>query len=62
MSKHVLSVRVEEDDLKEFNSRYLGLVCKYVQQAIKFALVSEDNFNNVMFSRKTYRSEVSHEI
>lgn len=46
----VFSFRCDENIVREFQSKYFGLMCKYLVKALIFALRSENNFNMVFFS------------
>lgn len=48
MSK-MYSFRCDENLIKDFQSRYFGLMSKYIVSALRFALQNENNFNMVFF-------------
>ena len=45
----VSSFRCSDVVLTQFQNKYFGLTSKYIEQALKFALQSQDNFNTVFF-------------
>lgn len=60
MSK-MYSFRCDEALMQDFQSRYFGLMSKYVVQALRFALQSENNFNMVFFDSAEKSKEVFYE-
>lgn len=57
MSK-MYSFRCDEQIVKTFQSRYFGLMSKYIVSALRFALQSENNFNMVFFDSEEKSKEV----
>lgn len=45
----VSSFRCSDVVLTQFQNKYFGLTSRYIEQALKFALQSQDNFNLVFF-------------
>lgn len=57
MSK-MYSFRCDQQLVQEFQSRYFGLMSKYIVSALRFALQSENNFNMVFFDSAEKSKEV----
>lgn len=53
----VFSFRCDEELVLQFQNKYFGLMSKYINKALKFALKSEHNFFMVMCSEEKHKGD-----
>ena len=53
----VYSFRCDEKLVKDFQNKYFGLMSRYINRCLKFALESDKNFYMVMTSAEKVKGE-----
>lgn len=47
------TVRLPEEDVKQFNRQFPGLLSKYIQKCVSLALIDVQNFDSIFFANRT---------